>query len=468
MRPFPKAWLYLGCALGIISSAESPLHKASANGYVLRQSQADEGCRIIREKPMLDPMMSVETWRSMKADLRKKGLDPLKYYGLSKARLGAGDDELPMGFVLSKDQKKIHINCFLCHGETIHGVPTEGAATFRLKFERLGRDVDAKEPNSNLRMFWASGGKLGENDHFGATYAFALTQFAEMHRDDKGNVDLTKVAKEVIKGKGDPVALVPVYPPAWWLTAIKRQTIYTGGNANQNAAHLMQFAHASFRVTPDDLKAEYVGDFQKILACVKSKKAPALPDSMKIDVVKATRGRDLYHGKMEGMGSKCNCASCHGGVDPVTGSYEYPEEKIDVSEIGTDNSYSKLPKTFWNKHEKLCKEINCHAEVYEQMGYVAPPLSGLWARGGLLHNRSVPTVHNLLQDPASRPKKWAWKDSENPNVLDASAVITEARAEESYDTTQAGFSNSGHNHCTQYYKAHPEEVANLVEYLKTQ
>ncbi len=40
----------------------------------------------------------------------------------------------------------------------------------------------------------------------------------------------------------------------------------------------------------------------------------------------------------------------------------------------------------------------------KQNGYVNVPLEGLWLRGPYLHNGSVPTLADLLEDPAHRPK----------------------------------------------------------------
>src|SRR5580704_4731338 len=40
----------------------------------------------------------------------------------------------------------------------------------------------------------------------------------------------------------------------------------------------------------------------------------------------------------------------------------------------------------------------------KQNGYVNVPLEGLWLRGPYLHNGSVPTLADLLEDPAQRPK----------------------------------------------------------------
>ena len=40
-------------------------------------------------------------------------------------------------------------------------------------------------------------------------------------------------------------------------------------------------------------------------------------------------------------------------------------------------------------------------------GYANQPFDGVWARAPYLHNGSVPTLLDLLADPANRPKQFA-------------------------------------------------------------
>jgi hypothetical protein len=50
------------------------------------------------------------------------------------------------------------------------------------------------------------------------------------------------------------------------------------------------------------------------------------------------------------------------------------------------------------------------------VGYVTPPLHGVWASAPYFHNGSVPTVWDVLK-PADRPKVWRRQSTTTPNML---------------------------------------------------
>ena len=82
----------------------------------------------------------------------------------------------------------------------------------------------------------------------------------------------------------------------------------------------------------------------------------------------------------------------------------------------------------------------------KQNGYVNVPLEGLWLRGPYLHNGSVPTLADLLEEPAQRPKLFF----RGYDVLDPEKVGFVSQGPEAervgfrYDTSVAGNSNGGH------------------------
>ena len=90
-----------------------------------------------------------------------------------------------------------------------------------------------------------------------------------------------------------------------------------------------------------------------------------------------------------------------------------------------------------------------------QLGYIAPPLDGVWATAPYLHDGSVPTIAALL-DSSTRPMYWTrshvstdydpaaigWKFT----VVDhGQAAETNAQTRAKlYDTTLPGYGNAGH------------------------
>ena len=109
------------------------------------------------------------------------------------------------------------------------------------------------------------------------------------------------------------------------------------------------------------------------------------------------------------------------------------------------------------------------------LGYIAPPLDGVWATAPYLHNGSVPTLAALM-DTRRRPDYWRF-DGERPDY-DPVAVGWKHQALDHgkpgamswdernsiYDTRLPGYSNAGHDFGDDFS---PEERLALLEYLKT-
>jgi hypothetical protein len=63
---------------------------------------------------------------------------------------------------------------------------------------------------------------------------------------------------------------------------------------------------------------------------------------------------------------------------------------------GADNGYADLVKFV----------IEHHLSAFPTDGYRPSDLHGLWATAPYLHDGSVPTLDDLLKNPADRPVKW--------------------------------------------------------------
>jgi hypothetical protein len=100
-------------------------------------------------------------------------------------------------------------------------------------------------------------------------------------------------------------------------------------------------------------------------------------------------------------------------------------------------------------------------------GYLATKLTGLWLRGPYLHNGSVPTLRDLLNPPAQRPRVfyrgYDLIDAKNGGFVSQPDSTAERRGTR-YDTAVPGNGNEGHLYGVDLSN---EEKDSLLAFLKT-
>ena len=157
-----------------------------------------------------------------------------------------------------------------------------------------------------------------------------------------------------------------------------------------------------------------------------------------------------------------NCASCHGAGSPRIGRV------IPLSEIQTDGHRSAMwRQNSADSYNNYIKRASWKFENFRSTeGYVAVPLDGIWARAPYLHNGSVPSLYDLLQDVENRPDVfWRGNDVYDfEKVGFTSAVPKIEQAGFLYVTTEKGNANTGHTYGTHLPE---EDKTALLEYLKT-
>lgn len=96
------------------------------------------------------------------------------------------------------------------------------------------------------------------------------------------------------------------------------------------------------------------------------------------------------------------------------------------------------------------------------MSYKARPLNGIWATAPYLHNGSVPTLYDLLQPSASRPKTFVLGRREyDPKKV---GYVSDGDVPFVVNTSVTGNGNGGHDYGTTLSDA---DRWALVEYLKS-
>jgi mono/diheme cytochrome c family protein len=183
---------------------------------------------------------------------------------------------------------------------------------------------------------------------------------------------------------------------------------------------------------------------------------PPPPSPHRPDPAAVERGRTLY---------AAQCAACHApdGARTLT--------VIPAAEVGTDSQRVHMwtetaRDTYNNYREGYDWDFKAFRKV---SGYVAEPLAGAWLNAPYLHNGSVPTLRDLLMQPAERPVTFVRGldliDGRNGGFVAPPCDPRRPPAEGfCYDTRLIGNSNRGHLYGTTLPDA---EKSDLLAYLLT-
>jgi hypothetical protein len=181
-----------------------------------------------------------------------------------------------------------------------------------------------------------------------------------------------------------------------------------------------------------------------------------------IDASIAARGAAVYAQQ---------CTACHAddrfrdGITTGTGVGRVEP----VSRVGTDrhrlDSYTSIFAA--NQYSLFPQSSFRFTHFRKTNGYANQPLDGIWARAPYLHNGSVPTLRDLLDEPAKRPRVFY----RGYDVFDQARVgfVSEVPEENGrpffrYDVSIPGNGNGGHTYGT---ALSDEDKRAVVEYLKT-
>jgi hypothetical protein len=188
------------------------------------------------------------------------------------------------------------------------------------------------------------------------------------------------------------------------------------------------------------------------------RKLPAPEYPFPVDQKLAARGKEIYQ--------RTGCAECHNFGAKRTGTV------IPVAEVGTDPERHKL----WR--EEAARRYNNYAKDYPWKfnnfratdGYASVPLDGVWIRAPFLHNGSVPSLSDLLEPPAKRPKVfYRGNNLYDPTKVGFVSDVAEEKGRRffKYDTSLKANSNAGHAGATYGTGLSADDKTALVEYLKT-
>lgn len=373
------------------------------------------------------------------------------YYGLTPDPDDPDGVKPALGYIRD-DKGNWTMNCLACHGGKVLGKSIPGLPNSHTALQSLAEDVRAVKLAQGKALSHLDLGSLQMplNVTNGTTNSVIFGIALGALRNPDMSVDITRGMPPLLHHDVDA-------PPFW--NVRKKTSLYIDGFAPKTARPLMQFILLP-RNTPDILE-KWEPEFAEILAWIESLEPPKYP--FPVDKVLAARGEAVFNK---------TCSQCHGtyGSD---GKYE--QQTIPIDDVKTDplRLKSLTPEhRSWMKQGWLSRFGEDYVEV-NPVGYIAPPLDGVWATGPYFHNGSVPTLWHVLHSD-QRPAVWKrTEDGFDREKVGLEIEVFEklptaeksaSRKRRYFDTKLPGKSATGHD----FPDALSEDEKDAVlEYLKT-
>ncbi len=245
-------------------------------------------------------------------------------------------------------------------------------------------------------------------------------------------------------------------PSAWWTVALKPRRYWDGsvpfGGHRTMMATLLGVGLSAEQLLAVEPRFDDVEQYLTTIA------PPAWPFEPPGDV---SAGRAVF---------REHCSECHGVYEGEERSY--PARVVPVAELGTDPLRAER---FGADEAAVANGLIMDPEhrMTPTGGYLAPPLTAVWATAPYLHNGAVPDVASVL-DSASRPARWRRTGDYDSQRLGlayepvegdgATELPTELLDRRTVETGVPGLSRGGHLYGDSLTA---EERAAVLDYLKT-
>ncbi|HJR75675.1 MAG TPA: hypothetical protein VJ805_01845 [Nitrospiraceae bacterium] len=412
----------------------------------------------------------------------------LKVFGF----LYEGKNDLPIGMSKRRHMglDRVFLNCAVCHTSTVRDRPDAAPRIITgmpantvdlMAFEKFlfacAKDAKFSPEHIVPEVQRLSGEHLKALDRY-LVYPFAIymmrdrllmleDRFSSMLKRPEwgpGRVDTFGSAKALFNFPMDdapPSELIGVtdFPSIWLQGPRIGMQLHWDGN-NTKVEERNRSAAFGTGATPATLDRARIRRIEEWLS---TREPPAYP--YPINQTLAAKGGSIY---------KQYCAGCHGANGR---SFEGQEvgKVTPIQQINTDphrlDSYTQDLAVNQNLLYAETEDPNERFSHFRKtFGYANMPLDGLWLRAPYLHNGSVPTLRDLLEPSARRPKIFyrGYDVYDQAKMGFVSTVDEEnGRAFFRFDTAVAGNSNAGHEGKRYGTDLPAADKEALVEYLKT-
>lgn len=381
--------------------------------------------------------------------------------------------ELPYGLTASVAPSGVELvttNCLSCHAAVIDGRLVMGVGNALLDLTRdallavesFGELVHGGRETAEWRRWADRVGALADAlrmETVGVSPGLGPFRASMAHRDPQ---TLAWSDLALIPPPSQPP--LPVGIPPWW-NLRKKNALYSNGEGRGDQVRLLMLASITCTDSVEEARA-MESWFVDIRAYLATLEPPGYPDP--VDRPLVNLGARLF---------RAHCQACHGTYGPT---WRYPNRVIALGEVGTD---PELARAAYFDSDRFLDWLrrSFYGELSQSapaLGYLAPPLDGVWATAPYLHNDSVPTLADLL-DGSVRPAYWALeRDEDGTAIYDPggvgwryrrlsagkSSAMSWGARNRIYDTTQRGYGNWGHRFGDGLEVG---ERRALIEYLKT-
>ena len=418
------------------------------------------------------------------------------------------------GIMKTKDGEGLTFSCFACHAQNMFGTTVMGLTNKRPHANKFFHMARKSVPKIPTLLFGAStNSTLGEMRMFERTKKNLVSVSATVPQVLGLDTSLPQVALSLAHRNDDDIAsknpslekhprhnelatfVADSKPLPWWNLKYKTRWLADGsivsGNPILTNFLWNELGRGTDLVELEKWMQENKKTIDELTAAAFATEAPRYTDFFPvhtIDINRAKRGEVLL---------KETCMKCHGEyqkawslpgseqlalIDQTKTIKTIYHSKTPVKDVGTDPQRYQGIKFFAEALNDLKISRWMMTRVEPQVGYVPPPLDGIWARYPYFHNNSIPNLCALLSPEDTRPKTWIQGPAINKSTdYDIDCVgypvgdkIPKAwlkGVEAKFDVTKPGLRNTGHTKMLfkedGAEKFSAEDKKDLIHFLKT-
>ena len=394
---------------------------------------------------------------------------------------------LGAGIIKTAQGEGLTFSCFACHSTSLFGTTVMGLTNKRPHSNKFFHMARTAVPNIPAGVFQlGTGATKGEVEMFNRTKKNILsvddvvpqvlgldtslphTALSLARRNDDDYATKNPILERFPRDNELATFVADSKPMPWWNLKYKTRWLADGSVVSGNPVFTNFLWNELGRGT--DLKEleQWMKDNSKtiesVTAAAFSTEAPRYTDffpASSIDLERAKRGEKLFnqaclkcHGEYQKAWSQPN-ASELSDVDILATTKVIYHDKTPVKDVGTDPNRYEAMKYFADSLNNLAISKWMKTKVEPQVGYVPPPLIGVWARYPYFHNNSVPTLCAVLTRQEDRPKTFVLGPAVNKEtdfdqecvgypVGDKIPLAWQKDVEAKMDTSKPGLRNIGH------------------------